>query len=158
MFSSIFNLCLVHPKTKNFSRFSITSNLTTYAWSIKYRYKQKLIAQFACKSGDESFKPSYFMIEQYLSNKSKSATLSKSKNILDLNKAKVWNCSHRSYLVHGEKSQGKGARGWRMPALHADQDNGSRVPTEINSLVVFGWTKQGLSLLVEDFSFCHITC
>jgi hypothetical protein len=25
-----------------------------------------------------------------------------------------------------------------MPALHADQDNGSRVPTEINSLVVFG--------------------
>jgi len=29
--------CLVHPKTKNFSRFSITSNLVAYAWSIKCR-------------------------------------------------------------------------------------------------------------------------
>ena len=38
--------CLVHAK-----------NLTTYAW--KYRWKQKLIVQFACKSRDESFKPSY---------------------------------------------------------------------------------------------------
>jgi len=28
--------------------------------------KQKLIIQFACKSQDESFKPSYFMIGQCL--------------------------------------------------------------------------------------------
>jgi len=27
----------VHPKTKNFSRFSVTSNLAVHAWSIKYR-------------------------------------------------------------------------------------------------------------------------
>jgi hypothetical protein len=31
--------CLVHPKTKIFSRFSVTSNLVTHAWSIKYRWK-----------------------------------------------------------------------------------------------------------------------
>jgi len=33
--------------------------------------KQKLIEQFACKSRDESFKSSYSMIRQYLSNKMK---------------------------------------------------------------------------------------
>ena len=54
--------CLIHPKTKNFLRFSVISNLTAHTWSIKYSWKQKLITQFACKSRDESFKPSYFMI------------------------------------------------------------------------------------------------
>ena len=45
--------CIV---SKNFqSRFLITSNLASHAWSIKYRWKQKLITQFTCKSRDESF-------------------------------------------------------------------------------------------------------
>jgi len=52
-------------------------------WS---RWKQKLIAQFICKSWDESFKASYSTIEQYLSNKNENATALKSKNFLDLNK------------------------------------------------------------------------
>ena len=47
--------------------------------------KKKLITQFVCKSRDESFKPSYSMIGQYLSNKNESATVSKSKKFLDLN-------------------------------------------------------------------------
>jgi len=50
--------------------------------------KTKLIAQFTYKSREESFKPSYSMIEQCLSNKNKSATVSKSKKNSDLNKAK----------------------------------------------------------------------
>jgi len=50
---------------------------------------KKLIALFACKSRDKSFKPSYSMLEQYLSNKNKSATVSKSKNFLDLNKTYI---------------------------------------------------------------------
>jgi hypothetical protein len=29
--------CLVHPKTKIFSRFSVISNLAAHAWRIKYR-------------------------------------------------------------------------------------------------------------------------
>jgi len=29
--------CLVHPKTKKFSRFLVTSNLAAHAYSIKYR-------------------------------------------------------------------------------------------------------------------------
>jgi len=37
--------------------------------------KQKVIAQFVCKSWDESFKSSYFIIRQYLSNKNENATL-----------------------------------------------------------------------------------
>ena len=85
----LFGPYLVHPKTKNFSRFLITSNLAAHALSIKYRWKQKLIAQFVCKSRDESFKPSYSIIGQCLSNKNESATMSKSKNFLDLNKALV---------------------------------------------------------------------
>jgi hypothetical protein len=36
-----------HPKSKNFSRFLITSHLTTYVWSIKYRLK------FACNLRDK---------------------------------------------------------------------------------------------------------
>ena len=35
--SSADRLGLVHSKTKNFSRFSVTSNLVAHAWSIKYR-------------------------------------------------------------------------------------------------------------------------
>ena len=31
--------CLVHPKSKKFSRFFIKSNLAAHAWSIKYRRK-----------------------------------------------------------------------------------------------------------------------
>ena len=42
---------------------------------------------FTCKSRNESFKPSYSMIGQCLSNKNKNATVSKSKNFSHLNKA-----------------------------------------------------------------------
>jgi hypothetical protein len=49
--------------------------------------KIKLITQFICKSQDQSFKSNYSMIEQYLSNKNKSATVSFSKKNLKLNKA-----------------------------------------------------------------------
>ena len=49
--------------------------------------KQKLIAQFMCKSRDESFKPSYSIIEQYLSNKNKSTTVPSPKKFWELNKA-----------------------------------------------------------------------
>jgi len=48
--------------------------------------KQNLIAQVAYKSRDKSFKPSYSMIVQYLSNKNKNNIISESKNFLDLNK------------------------------------------------------------------------
>jgi len=48
-------------------------------------FAPKLIAQFECKSRDESFKPKYSMIEQYLSNKNESATMLKSKNFFYLN-------------------------------------------------------------------------
>jgi len=51
------NKALVHPKTKNFLIFLITSNIATHAYSIKYRRKQKLIAQFVYKSRDKSFEP-----------------------------------------------------------------------------------------------------
>jgi len=52
----ILRSCLVHLKNqKKKSRFPVTSNLTAHAWSIGYRRKQKLIAQFTCKSRDESF-------------------------------------------------------------------------------------------------------
>jgi len=50
---------------------------------------KKLITQFACKSRDKSFKLSYSMIGQCLSNENESATLSKSKNFLNLNKAEI---------------------------------------------------------------------
>jgi hypothetical protein len=43
-------------------------------WNIKYKWKLKLIAQFDCKLWYKSFKLSYSMIEQYLSNKNESAT------------------------------------------------------------------------------------
>ena len=43
------------PKSKNFSRISVTSNLALHALSIKYSQKQKLITQFDCKARDESF-------------------------------------------------------------------------------------------------------
>jgi hypothetical protein len=80
-------LCLIHPKSKNFSRFHVISNLAVYVWNIKYRWKQKLITQFVCKSRDKSFKHIYSMIGQCLSNKNKSTTMSKSKNFSNLNKA-----------------------------------------------------------------------
>jgi len=51
--------------------------------------KKKLIVQFTCKSRDKSFKPSYSMIRQCLSNKNEIATVSKSKKFLDLNKPLV---------------------------------------------------------------------
>jgi hypothetical protein len=41
--------------------------------------KTKLITQFACKSRDESFKSSYFMIEQCLLNKNERVSKSKKK-------------------------------------------------------------------------------
>ena len=37
LFSSIFRPCLVYPKTKFFSKFSVTSNFAVHIWSIKYR-------------------------------------------------------------------------------------------------------------------------
>jgi len=40
---------------------------------------KKLIIHFICKSRDEFFKPSYFMVAQCLSNKNKSDTVSKPK-------------------------------------------------------------------------------
>jgi hypothetical protein len=43
------------------SNFSVTLNIWTHAWSIKYGPK-KLSTQFACKSRDESFEPNYTMI------------------------------------------------------------------------------------------------
>jgi hypothetical protein len=49
--------------------------------------KIKLNVQFVCKSQDESFKPSCFIIRQCLSNKNENATVLKSKNFLHLNKA-----------------------------------------------------------------------
>jgi hypothetical protein len=42
--------CLVDLKNKKKLKFYITSNLVAHVWSIKYRRKQKVIAQFACKS------------------------------------------------------------------------------------------------------------
>ena len=36
----------------------VASDTVGMLWSIKYRQKQKLIAQFDCKSRDESFEPS----------------------------------------------------------------------------------------------------
>ena len=50
---------------------------------------KKLIVQFICKSRDESFKLSYSMIGQCLSNKTESATMSKTKNICELNNALI---------------------------------------------------------------------
>ena len=70
---------LVHPKTKNFSRFPITSNLAAHVWSIKYRRKQKLIAQFHYNLRDESFQPRKSMIGQYLPNKNENTTVPKIK-------------------------------------------------------------------------------
>ena len=64
---------LVHSKNKKFSKFSVTSNFATHIWSIKYRWKQKLIAQFVYKLRDESFMSNYSMIEQCLSNKNERA-------------------------------------------------------------------------------------
>jgi len=49
--------------------------------------KQKLIAQFICKSRNESFKPNYSIIKQCLSNKNKNTTISKSKKFCEVNKA-----------------------------------------------------------------------
>ena len=75
------------PKSKKFSRFSVTSNLAANALSIKCRRKQKLITQFVCKSRDKSFDSSQFMIEQYLSNKNESATVAKSVIFSELKEA-----------------------------------------------------------------------
>jgi hypothetical protein len=41
--------------SKKNSRFIVTSNLASYAWSIKYRRKQKLITQFTYNLRDEFF-------------------------------------------------------------------------------------------------------
>jgi hypothetical protein len=43
--------------SQKFSTQNITSNLATYAWSIKCRRNKKIIAQFTVKSRDKSFKP-----------------------------------------------------------------------------------------------------
>jgi len=51
---SLFSLQKANPKS---ATVPITSNLTAYAWSTKYRRKKKLIAQFGCKSRDKSFEP-----------------------------------------------------------------------------------------------------
>jgi len=63
--------------------------------------KIKLIAQFICKSRDESFKPSYFMIRQCLSNKNENATVLESKKISDLNKAPDSIREENCYLARG---------------------------------------------------------
>jgi len=65
--------------------FSVTSNLTATALSDKDRRKQKLIIQFAYNLRDESFKPSYFMIGQLLSNTNESSTVPESKFFWQLN-------------------------------------------------------------------------
>ena len=43
--------------SQKFSRFPVTLNFWSHAWSIKYRWKYKLIAQFICNLWDESFEP-----------------------------------------------------------------------------------------------------
>ena len=58
---------------------------------------KKLIVQFTYKSRDESFKPDYSMIGQYLSNKNESVIVSKSKKFSDVNKA----CSQVKFLQFG---------------------------------------------------------
>jgi len=50
-------------------------------------YSEKLIIQFFCKSRAKFFKSTYSIIEQYLLNKNKRATMLKSKKKFDLNKA-----------------------------------------------------------------------
>jgi len=75
---------------------------------------KKLIVQFVYKSWDKSFKLSYSMIGQYLSNKNKNATISKFKNFLDLNKAWAlldtetsWElrvACHRGFSIHGDQA------------------------------------------------------
>jgi hypothetical protein len=51
---SLFSLQKANPKS---ATVPVTSNLTAYAWSTKYRRKKKLITQFCCKSRDKSFEP-----------------------------------------------------------------------------------------------------
>jgi len=55
--------------------------------NIKYKWKQKLITQFDCKSQDESFELSYSMFEQCLPNKNESDTGHENKIFWELNKA-----------------------------------------------------------------------
>ena len=43
-------------------KISVTSNVWTHVWSIKYRLITKLIAQLTTNLRDESFKPNQFMI------------------------------------------------------------------------------------------------
>jgi len=50
---------------------------------------KKLIAQFTCKSRDESFKPSYSMIEQCVPNKNESVMILQPKKFWELNKASI---------------------------------------------------------------------
>ena len=57
---------------------------TACVWSIKYRRKEKLIAQFGGKLRDERFEPNQSMFEHYLPNKNKRAVALKSK-FLQLN-------------------------------------------------------------------------
>jgi len=83
----IVNLALF--SSQKFSRFPVISNLAANTWSIKYIWKQKLFAQFICKPRDESFETSYSIIEQCLSNKNESATVSFFKGFCKLNKAFV---------------------------------------------------------------------
>jgi len=48
---------------------------------------KKLITHFACNLRDESFKPIYFIIGQYLSNTNESATVPETKKNYQLNTA-----------------------------------------------------------------------
>jgi len=74
----LFRPCLVHKKPKTFQDFPSYQILRLMHGALNID-KKKLITQFACKS--RAFKPSYSMIEQCLSNKNESATMSKSKKI-----------------------------------------------------------------------------
>jgi len=98
-----------------------------YAWSIKYRWKQKIITQFVCKSRDESFKSSYFMIGQYLSNKNEIVTVSKSKNFSHLNR------TLKASMVLSFSSYFTCVHFFRNPITHADVHKYERILTHINT-------------------------
>jgi len=98
--------CLVHLKIKKITRFSVTSNIAAHAWTIKYGWKQKLIAQFICKSHDTNL---LSLVTLWLDNvcqiKMESVIVSKSKNFLDLNRALVSSPlrGHLSLNMHKDK-------------------------------------------------------
>jgi len=77
----------MYPKIRALFSSKIFYKMDTVAFSFVfdkyYSIMDTVIGQFICKSRDESFKPSYSMIEQCLSNKNESATVSFSKSFLN---------------------------------------------------------------------------